>query len=104
MPESFKVLIKELQSLALDMKVFSDDHQEIAIRESIDDDQEILDVMVGREDVPVQEEPAYEPAPAAPAAEEEDDYEDIDLDGLEDIPSINDLGGGDDLTVEDDAF
>ena len=36
-PESFKVLIKELQSLALDIKVLSADKQEIEIRE-LDDD------------------------------------------------------------------
>ena len=36
-PESFKVLIKELQSLALDVKVLSEDLREIEIRESEDD-------------------------------------------------------------------
>jgi len=36
-PESFKVLIKELQSLCLDVKVLSDDEREIEIRETDDD-------------------------------------------------------------------
>ena len=36
-PESFKVLIKELQSLCLDVKVLSADDEEIEIRE-LDDD------------------------------------------------------------------
>ncbi len=36
-PESFKVLIKELQSLCLDTKVLSEDAREIEIRESDDD-------------------------------------------------------------------
>ena len=36
-PESFKVLIKELQSLALDIKVLNEDKQEIEIRELEDD-------------------------------------------------------------------
>ncbi|MDO4740926.1 MAG: DNA-directed RNA polymerase subunit beta [Eubacteriales bacterium] len=36
-PESFKVLIKELQSLALDIKVFGEDHQQIEIKELEDD-------------------------------------------------------------------
>ncbi len=36
-PESFKVLIKELQSLGLDVKVLSEDDQEIEIKESEDD-------------------------------------------------------------------
>ena len=50
-PESFKVLMKELQSLALDVKVYSDNHEEIEIRESIYDDLEELDVNIeGRED------------------------------------------------------
>ena len=37
-PESFKVLIKELQSLSLDMKVLDKNGEEIILRESIDDD------------------------------------------------------------------
>ena len=36
-PESFKVLIKELQSLAMDVKVLTEDAREIEIRESDDD-------------------------------------------------------------------
>ncbi|MCI5595706.1 MAG: DNA-directed RNA polymerase subunit beta [Lachnospiraceae bacterium] len=35
-PESFKVLLKEFQSLALDVRVLKDDHTEVEIRESID--------------------------------------------------------------------
>ena len=31
-PESFKVLIKEMQSLGLDIKVLSEDNQEIEIK------------------------------------------------------------------------
>ncbi|KAB3529494.1 DNA-directed RNA polymerase subunit beta [Alkaliphilus pronyensis] len=37
-PESFKVLIKELQSLCLDVKVLTEEDAEIEIKESIDDD------------------------------------------------------------------
>lgn len=36
-PESFKVLIKELQSLCLDVKMLSEDNQEIEIREEEED-------------------------------------------------------------------
>jgi DNA-directed RNA polymerase subunit beta len=32
-PESFKVLIKELQSLGLDMKILTEDNQEVSIQE-----------------------------------------------------------------------
>ena len=37
-PESFKVLIKELQSLCLDVKVLTEEDTEIEIKESIEDD------------------------------------------------------------------
>lgn len=37
-PESFKVLIKELQSLGMDVKILSGDEQEIIMREVDDDD------------------------------------------------------------------
>ena len=43
-PESFKVLMKELQSLALDVKVYSDQREEIEIKESVYDDMDELDV------------------------------------------------------------
>lgn len=50
-PESFKVLIKELQSLALDVKVYSEEREEIAIKESTEDELEELNVNIeGRED------------------------------------------------------
>jgi len=50
-PESFKVLIKELQSLALDVKVYSEETGEIAIKEYVEDDLEELNVNIeGRED------------------------------------------------------
>ena len=37
-PESFKVLIKELQSLALDVKVLNENNEEIDLRQNFDDD------------------------------------------------------------------
>ena len=37
-PESFKVLIKELQSLSLDVKLLDGDDNEIELKESVDDD------------------------------------------------------------------
>jgi DNA-directed RNA polymerase subunit beta len=56
-PESFKVLIKELQSLCLDVKVYSEEQEEIAIKESVEDDLEELNVNIeGREDeIPISE-------------------------------------------------
>ena len=47
-PESFKVLLKELQSLALDIKVLREDSTEVEIKESVDDDElaENIDMQV----------------------------------------------------------
>ncbi len=50
-PESFKVLIKELQSLALDIKVLDADNNEIDLKQSYDEDDDI-----GLPFVPVAEE------------------------------------------------
>ena len=40
-PESFKVLIKELQSLGLDVKVLDKDNQEIDLKQNFDDDEDM---------------------------------------------------------------
>ena len=42
-PESFKVLIKELQALALDVKVLNEEKQEISIKELMEDERDIYD-------------------------------------------------------------
>jgi DNA-directed RNA polymerase subunit beta len=91
-PESFKVLIKELQSLALDFKVLSEDKQIIEIRETDDDDLEPLDVnLAGNEDILE--------AQSSPD-EEEDDLDDLALDDLYNLDdSMSDLI---DLGLEDD--
>lgn len=60
-PESFKVLVKELQSLALDVKVITEDNQEIPLKEfEDDDDSDVPDATLninieGREDTPPEE-------------------------------------------------
>lgn len=42
-PESFKVLIKELQGLALDIKVLTEDKQEIGLKDIVEDDRDVMD-------------------------------------------------------------
>lgn len=54
-PESFKVLIKELQSLALDVKVLSDEDDEIEIKESIDDEVNDINLSLDSTEVYVEE-------------------------------------------------
>ena len=41
-PESFKVLVKELQSLCLDVRVLDDELNEIDLKQSFDDDEDII--------------------------------------------------------------
>ena len=80
-PESFKVLIKELQSLALDVKVLSEESQELEILEDDEEDTE-LDVNIeGRE---TQEEDEEDEVIT------EEDLDDFDLDDIVDIPDLND--------------
>ncbi len=100
-PESFKVLIKELQSLSLDVKVLTEENEEIAIRESTDDDIEDLNVNIeGREEEEAEEGDEKEPA------EEGDILDDFDLEDLEDIPGIDELSDSllDDLDDEEEQF
>ncbi len=116
-PESFKVLIKELQSLALDVKVLSEGNQEIPIKEAVDDDLEDLSVNIeGKEDE--EQETGYQYK--QPKADDEDDVglDDLDIDefddeieldeGLlgesldDDIDDIDDIGDLDDIDDFDD--
>ena len=64
-PESFRVLVKELQSLGLDMKVLDGDHQEVQLK---NEDEEVIDVRK-RAQANRQEnaEAAEKPADAAPS-------------------------------------
>ncbi len=73
-PESFKVLIKELQSLALDIKVLSEDKQVIEIRE-LDDDATTPDSEL-KEDVTLTMEEGF------PEGDEDADAESFDFDDL----------------------
>ncbi len=85
-PESFKVLIKELQSLALDIKVLSEDKQEIEIRELEDD--------IYATESEFKDELGPVIPPEAMTEEEEAVVEDFDFDDL-------DLGSDDDLLDDD---
>jgi DNA-directed RNA polymerase subunit beta len=79
-PESFKVLIKELQALCLDIKVLNDDKEEVKLKESVEEELEEIEVnLEGTEEfVP--------PTPTDDYVEvEEENEEDVDLD-FEDLP------------------
>ena len=57
MPESFRVLIKELQSLGLDMRVLDDAGNEIDLKQNFDDEDGLVDArdMKPGEDVLVED-------------------------------------------------
>ena len=106
-PESFKVLIKELKSLALDIKVLDRDKNEIIIRELDDDDLDMDTTPAARPDEGGEEteEPAAAQEDGKPEAAEEDVEVDFSMDDeLDDFDM--DLGDDDlaaiDLDDEDD--
>ena len=58
-PESFKVLIKELQSLGLDVKVLDEFNEEIDLKQSFDDDDDIglgMPSVTKNDDLPMEDE------------------------------------------------
>ncbi|MBV8364162.1 MAG: DNA-directed RNA polymerase subunit beta [Candidatus Eremiobacteraeota bacterium] len=106
-PESFKVLIKELQSLALDVKVLTENREEVEIRIQDDDVGERaqeIGLLMGDEDPRLtqtaamqREAEAQRAAVAVPAgAEEEEEEEEID-----DSKPVNVRGG---ISPEDAAI
>jgi len=101
-PESFKVLIKELQSLGLDIRLYSEDNQELELKENIDDG---IDFNMENEKKLQEEEVINEDELAAEGYMEESELED-DLDDdaifaeLEDDLDIDDLGEEDFIDEE----
>ncbi len=87
-PESFKVLIKELQSLALDMTVLTEEKQELVLKESVDDELDDLNVNIeGREDEETLTD--YDDENAGDR-EEDTDVNDLDIDDLDSLNNMND--------------
>ena len=96
-PESFKVLIKELQSLGLDVRLYSDDDKEIELKENIEDAIDIgLDSgKVLGEDIVLEED--YIEADDM----HEDEFEDEDFFDVMDLAEDNILNDQDILDDED---
>ena len=90
-PEAFKVLLKELQSLALDVKVLTENNDELIIREF--DDEDDTRSSEPRRDIPVADEDFD-------FGVDEGDEEDDD----EGIGSIFDEAGDDEDFVSEDLF
>ncbi len=110
-PEAFKVLLKELQSLALDVKVLTENNEELIIREFDDDD----DREDSRRDMPepeqdfdfgVEEEDEEEVGSIFDDAGEDEDFvsEDLfsDTDESDDLSDVDDDFSFDDLFSDDE--
>ena len=97
-PESFKVLIKELQALALDIRVLNENKEEIEIRELDDEDDDLGDsIPAGREPLPDTD---YDDAPALDENDSLELDEDITLD--DDFADFEADDMLDDLKLDDD--
>ncbi len=102
-PESFRVLVKELQSLGLDVKVYSKDNEEVALKEYVEDeiDEELPVNIEGTEDLQFvrhYDEPMDD---VIIEDAEDDDFEDEESDEIDDDVEEFDF---DDNVVEDDEL
>ncbi len=93
-PESFKVLLKELQSLALDVKVLKDDDTEVELMETIDYGDTDINSIIAGEDRRYNDENLASMGYQEQAFEgeelvsvEEDDYEDEEDEEIDDFDS-----------------
>ena len=121
-PEGFKVLVKELQALGLDIKLYNEKHDEIELKEDIDDAVDFNEIndsdsKPGNQVVDEKELQGYsetsqrdESIPDLPEPDELDENEDADNDFEDDIDEeadalFNDEDENDiDLDNEDDEF
>jgi DNA-directed RNA polymerase subunit beta len=95
-PESFKVLLKEMQSLALDVHVLSDEGKEVEVREEDDE------LLRAAEELGIDLTPgSLRTTPRQPTAEEvEEGQERVDQDGDLKVPTDEALGDLADVEVE----
>ncbi len=100
-PESFKVLVKELQSLGLDVKVLDKNQEEIDLKQTFDDDEEAG--MVNADDFEyVAEEGDFD---SSFVPEDGEDYDSLGDDGSDEEDDPYDFGDdefGDGLSDDDD--
>jgi len=97
-PESFKVLLKEMQSLALDVHVQSDDGREVEVREEEDE------LLRAAEELGIDLSPGSLRAVGRPATAEEveEGQERVDPDGELALPADESLGDLDDVEISEE--
>ena len=93
-PESFKVLIKELQALCLDIKVLNEENQEVQLKEFADEDMENLEVNIeGTEEFTSEPEAEIDDSYTVEEVEpeQEEDFENFQIDGLQEDLVLDDF-------------
>ncbi|MCI5971015.1 MAG: DNA-directed RNA polymerase subunit beta [Oscillospiraceae bacterium] len=103
-PEAFKVLKKEIQALGLDVKLYTDDHEEIKLTESYDDDREITRPMRAVKEEVQEVDLGFDKADIEGAKDElakDKLYDDDDALGLGGMADYNDILGGSSLAKDD---
>ncbi|MBV8258405.1 MAG: DNA-directed RNA polymerase subunit beta, partial [Actinobacteria bacterium] len=97
-PESFKVLLKEMQSLALDVHVQSDDGREVEVREEEDE------LLRAAEELGIDLSPgSLRAVGREPTAEEQEEgQERVDQDGELTLPADEALGDLEDVEISDE--
>lgn len=98
-PESFKVLIKELQALCLNVKVLNEVYEEIDIKETLEDD--ISDIDVSFEDS-IKYEEGTKDMPEVEETEYQEEYEEEDDDLMVDSLLSEDIMVEEDFISDDD--
>jgi DNA-directed RNA polymerase subunit beta len=92
-PESFKVLLEELRSLALDVKILTEEHKEVEMRELLDDDRDIVEY--------VDEKEKNAPVGDLLSMLGFDEDEDEDLDDLDDDFDLGDIDDEEEVNILD---
>ena len=104
-PESFKVLVKELQSLGLDVRLYSDDDQELELKEHVEDGIELTEEqgrqMMEQELIEEQNMQTISGEEIDSDLDEEDEDEEVDIDSLETDDLLETLLGDDDIDPSD---
>jgi len=95
-PESFKVLIKELQALCLNVKVLNDSQEEIKLKDTVDEEFEDVGVNMQGTEAVIAPAPVEELIELVEDTEESEDdsdanFEDIPLEDFESEPEIEDF-------------
>lgn len=100
-PESFKVLIKELQSLGLDVRVYRDGTEEVEIKDDEEDISEMarelgIDIRTGND------KPSPKPGQSREEDDDEGDSDETEADETIDQENVEDVDGSDVGGVEDE--